>query len=184
MTHGPIFVLCLIVALPAVAQDDQRLTRSREAAAALQGELGATLMSALGAGGPVEAIGICNVEASVIAARLSEDTGARVARTALRVRNPGNAPDAVARTVLTEFQRDLAAGAAAPPEHFETDPDGSARYMSAIVTQPLCVVCHGAELAPEVSAAIEQHYPSDQATGFTAGDLRGAFIIDWPATSP
>ena len=183
MKPGAMLMLCVFAALTAEAQDDERLARSREAAGQLQQELGTTLMTALQAGGPAEAIDVCNVEASIIAARLSEQTGARVGRTALGLRNPANAPDADARTVLAAFQRDLAAGAAAPPEHFETGPDGSARYMSAIVTQPLCLACHGAELAPEVAAAIARYYPSDQATGFAAGDLRGAFLIEWPAPS-
>lgn len=174
-------ILCLIAAASAEAQDDRRLTRSKEAAVQLQLELGATLLSALQAGGPAEAIGVCSVEASAIAARLSEQTGASVGRTALRIRNSDNAPDEDARTVLAAFERDLATGAATTPEHFETKSDGSARYMSAIVTQPLCLVCHGSELAPEVAAAIDRHYPSDRATGFAVGDLRGAFVIEWPA---
>ena len=28
---------------------------------------------------------------------------------------------------------------------------------------------------------IAQRYPGDGATGFAAGELRGAFIVDWPA---
>ena len=174
-------VLCLLATLTAAAQEDQRAALSRDAAARLGQELSATLLVALEAGGPVEAIGICNLEASPIAARLSAQTGASVGRTALRLRNPDNAPDAGARDAMTAFERDLAAGATAPPEHFETRPDGSARYMRAIVTQPLCVTCHGSQIAPQVAAAVSEHYPADRATGFAVGDLRGAFIIEWPA---
>ena len=173
---------CLLATFSAPAQDDERMARSRDAAAQLGQELSATLLSALGTDGPVGAIGICNVEAFPIAARLSVQADARVGRTALRIRNPDNAPDADARTVLAAFERDLASGATAPPEHFEERPDGSARYMSAIVTQPLCVTCHGSDIVPEVAAAISRHYPADQATGFAVGDLRGAFIVEWPAS--
>ena len=182
MNRYALLIPCLLAALSAAAQDDERVALSRDAAAQLGQELTATLLSALGTDGPVEAIGICNVEASPIAARLSAQAGARVGRTALRIRNPDNAPDAAARAVLAAFERDLAAGATAPPEHFEARADGSARYMSAIVTQPLCVTCHGSEIAPEVAAAISGHYPADQATGFAPGDLRGAFIVEWPAS--
>ena len=175
-----VLVLCVLAVPQAEAQDDPRLTRSRELAAQLQQALGGRLLAAIESGGPVEAIEVCTVEASPIAGRLSEQSGARVGRTALRLRNPLNAPDAGARTVLEAFQRDLAAGSATPPEYFQAGPDGSARYMSPIVTQPLCLACHGAEIAPEVAAAIAEHYPADQATGFALGDLRGAFIIDWP----
>lgn len=171
-----------LMALSAAAQDDERLALSRDAAAQLGQELSAALLTALGTDGPVEAIGVCSVEASPIAARLSEQAGARVGRTALRIRNPENAPDEAAREVMEAFARDLTADIAAPPERFETRPDGSARYMSAIVTQPLCVTCHGSEIAPEVATTIAEHYPSDQATGFEVGDLRGAFIVEWPAS--
>ncbi|WP_428101118.1 Tll0287-like domain-containing protein [Candidatus Rariloculus sp.] len=181
MKRKPLLVLWLLVTVPAAAQDDERLTLSRDAAAQLGQELTATLLAALGTDGAVEAIRVCSIEASPIAARISEQAGAGVGRTALRLRNPDNAPDADARTVLTMFERDLAAGAPAPPQQFDTRADGSARFMSAIVTQPLCLTCHGSEIAPEVAAEIARHYPEDQATGFTAGDLRGAFLIEWPA---
>ena len=181
MKRKPLLALWLLVTLPAAAQDDERLTLSRDAAMRLGQELSATLLAAVGTDGPVEAIRVCSIEASPIAARISEQAGASVGRTALRLRNPDNAPDEDARTVLTMFERDLAAGATAPPQHFEARPDGSARYMSAIVTQPLCLTCHGSEIAPEVAAEIARHYPEDQATGFAAGDLRGAFLIEWPA---
>lgn len=181
MKRIPLLVPCLLATFAAAAQDDERLALSRDAATQLGQELTATLLTALGTDGPVEAIGICNVEASPIAARLSGQAGATVGRTALRIRNPDNAPDTGAREVMSAFERDLAAGATSPPEHFESRADGSARYMSGIVTQPLCVTCHGSEIAAEVAAAISEHYPADQATGFAAGDLRGAFIIEWPA---
>ncbi len=181
MKRNALAALCLLVSLPAGAQDDDRLTRSRDAAMQLGQELSATLLTAIGTDGPVAAIQLCNVEASPIAARISAQAGASVGRTALRFRNPDNAPDADARAVLMTFERDLAAGATPPREHFETRPDGSARFMSAIVTQALCLTCHGSEIAPEVAASIAEHYPADQATGFAAGDLRGAFLIEWPA---
>ncbi|MDE0371530.1 MAG: DUF3365 domain-containing protein [Rhodospirillales bacterium] len=181
MKRYPLLLICLLASLSSEAQEDERLALSRDAAAQLGQQLSAALLTALGTDGPVEAIGVCSVEASPIAARLSEQAGARVGRTALRIRNPENAPDDAAREVMEAFARDLAADAAAPPEHFETRPDGSARYMSAIVAQPLCVTCHGTEIAPEVSAAIAEHYPADQATGFAVGELRGAFIVEWPA---
>ncbi len=179
-----LLLLWALVSVSATAQDDDRLTRSRDAAMQLGQELGATLLTAIGTDGPVEAIRLCNLEASPIAAGVSEQAGASVGRTALRLRNPDNAPDADARTVLMTFERDLAAGATPPLERFETRPDGSARYMSAIVTQGLCLTCHGSGIAAEVAATIADHYPEDQATGFEAGDLRGAFLIEWPAREP
>jgi hypothetical protein len=166
----------------ATAQDDDaRAARSRQIVATFQQDLGARLTTALAAGGPVEAIAVCSLEAPRISARLSADSEARVARTALKVRNPANTADAAARGVLEAFRSELAADATKIPEHFETSADGTARYMRAIVMQPLCIVCHGAAVAPEVQAAVSRLYPVDEATGFAVGDLRGAFVVEWPA---
>ncbi|MFN7177274.1 MAG: DUF3365 domain-containing protein, partial [Thermaurantiacus sp.] len=57
------------------------------------------------------------------------------------------------------------------------------RYMRAIPTAPQCLACHGPEeaIAPAVRAAIAERYPDDRATGFRAGELRGAFSIGWRA---
>lgn len=169
-------------ALMAEAAEDPRRAQSAEIAARFQKVLGERLMSAMVADGPVAAIGVCRHEAPEVAARLSAETGTKVARTALRVRNPDNAPDAGEWAVLKTFERDLKAGVKSSPEHFEVAADGSARYLKAILTQPACLSCHGAVLAPEVKAAIARHYPNDQATGFAVGDLRGAFVIEWPAS--
>ena len=66
--------------------------------------------------------------------------------------------------------------------HAEPDgPRGERRYAKAIVMEPMCAVCHGERIAPEVEAAIRVSYPLDTATGFKAGELRGAFSVVWPA---
>jgi hypothetical protein len=162
---------------------DPRLERSRALADTFQQALKQKLTSALAQGGPVNAIGVCKEEAPAIAAELSAQSGARVGRTALRIRNPANAPDADARAALEGFQRALAGGAEPQSlERFEVRPDGSARYMKAIMAQPSCLACHGTELSAPVEAALRRHYSQDRATGFRAGDLRGAFLIDWPAS--
>ena len=56
--------------------------------------------------------------------------------------------------------------------------------MRGIATEPLCVACHGTEVAPEVRATILAHYPDDGATGFSLGDLRGALWVEVPAAVP
>jgi hypothetical protein len=130
----------------------------------------------------VAAIEVCLVEAPRIAGSLATGGPSRVGRTALKARNPANAPDSDARLVLERFDCEIERGAGLPLENFSTTPEGGARYMQAIITQPMCLTCHGPSLTEEVKATIEQRYPNDQATGFAVGDLRGAFIIDWPAS--
>lgn len=178
-----LFLLGLMVPVAAAAAtEDARRVQSAEIVERFQETLGQRLKQALTAGGPVAAIAVCQREAPAIAARLSAETGARVGRTALRVRNPANQPDADARAVLERFDQAIRAGVERPPESFEVMRDGQARYLKAIVTQPICLNCHGATVDPQVEQALARHYPDDQARGYAAGDLRGAFFVHWPAS--
>jgi outer membrane protein TolC len=164
----------------AAASQDGRLEASRELAGALQAELGNRLQAALAEDGPVGAIEVCRTAAPGIATRLSERSGAQVGRTALRLRNPVNAPDPGERVVLEGFAQRFTAGEGGPIEDYQSLPDGRTRYMRAIVTQPMCLACHGSTLAEPVRKALAEHYPADEATGYFAGDLRGAFVVEWP----
>jgi hypothetical protein len=56
------------------------------------------------------------------------------------------------------------------------------RWMKPIMTAPLCLTCHGDALDPELAAVIAERYPADRATGFTPGELRGAFYVVWHET--
>jgi hypothetical protein len=53
-------------------------------------------------------------------------------------------------------------------------------YAEPIYMQPLCVTCHGANLAPDLQKKLDELYPTDQATGYAAGDLRGIFWAELP----
>jgi hypothetical protein len=150
----------------------------------LGGQLKGELTKAIAEGGPMAAIDVCYTRAPEIAAQLSKSSGARVGRTALRVRNPSNAPDGLERSVLEQFAADLGSGPIDRPLEaaFEIRRGDAVerRYMRAIPTDALCLTCHGKTLAPDLAAAIARNYPGDQATGFELGQLRGAFSVTWP----
>ena len=169
------------------ATDTAWVDQRRQLAMQLGGQLKAELTNAIAEGGPMAAINICYLRAPEIAAQLSQASGARVGRTALRVRNPSNAPDDLERTVLEQFAADLGSGPIDRPLEavFEIRRGDAVerRYMRAIPTDALCLTCHGKTIAPELAAAIARDYPKDQATGFEQGQLRGAFSVVWPAPS-
>jgi hypothetical protein len=169
------------------ATDTAWVDQSRQLAMQLGGQLKTELTRAIAEGGPMAAINVCYLRAPEIAAQLSQASGARVGRTALRVRNPSNAPDDLERTVLEQFAADLGSGPIDRPLEavFEIRRGDAVerRYMRAIPTDALCLTCHGKTIAPELAAAIARDYPKDQATGFEQGQLRGAFSVVWPAPS-
>jgi hypothetical protein len=104
-----------------------------------------------------------------------------IGRTSLKLRQPKNAPDDWELRQLRRFEERKAAGEGVATlevgAYAEKDGKRVFRYMKAIPTAPLCLNCHGASLAPEVAAKLHELYPADAATGFNAGDLRGAFTI-------
>jgi hypothetical protein len=159
-----------------------RIAEGRAIAREFGAELKSALERAISELGPAAATQVCREEAPRIAARLSERRGVSVARTALRVRNAGNAAQSSQREILERFAGEIAAGADPETvEHFETRADGSARFLKAIVTAPVCTTCHGDSIPPEVRRELRRQYPEDQATGFRVGELRGAFSVEWPA---
>ena len=167
----------------AAAEPPAWVLESRSAAQALGGRLMGELTAAL-SDSPAAAIEVCSARAPQIAAEESAARGAVIGRTALRYRNPGNAPTAWQQRGLESFAAALAEGANPAALEFTevVAEDGveERRWMKPIVTAPLCLTCHGAApLAPEVAAAVQARYPQDQATGFAAGDLRGAFYVVW-----
>ena len=180
-----LFPVVLLAAEP--VPDTAWVEQSRQLAMQLGGQLKGELTQAIAQGGPIAAINVCYLRAPEIAAQLSQASGARVGRTALRVRNPSNAPDDLERTVLEQFAADLGSGPIDRPLEavFEIRRGDAVerRYMRAIPTDALCLTCHGQTIAPELAAAIARDYPKDQATGFELGQLRGAFSVVWPAPS-
>jgi hypothetical protein len=172
---------------PARAADTPQLSEAQLAAArAASKDLGETLkaqlVAAIKAGGPQSAVGVCRTIGPAIAGQASQAHGLEVGRTALRVRNPANAPDDFERRALEDFVQKIVAGAdPAKLEHAEIvaeNGETTFRYMKAIPTaaEP-CLACHGANVEPALKAEILRLYPDDQATGFKTGELRGAFTV-------
>jgi len=120
------------------------------------------------------AIDVCRTLAPRLCAEIGTEYGVTIGRTAVKLRNPGN-------QIPDWAKQHIAAGDGNPATLRHED--GRLGLLQAIRLMPLCVQCHGqpAELGAGVAAAIAQHYPNDQATGFRVGDLRGWFWVEVPA---
>jgi hypothetical protein len=167
--------LSILIALAAFAEPQQPLVERgakhlQPLKAQLQSELKAGMAKGVGA-----AIEVCRVRAPEIAAELQTDT-VEMGRTSHRLRNPGNA--------MRPWIEPLLAGYLADPETARPQVvrlgDGRVGYLEPIVTQPLCLVCHGSKIAQPAREKIEELYPSDRATGFETGDIRGVFWVEMP----
>ena len=182
----PLITTTLIASLVAFSAHassiEQRAIESRMAVKDFMQELKHELKTSIKKDGPVAAIKVCNISAPNIAKQKSDKHGWEIGRTSLKVRNPDNAPDTWEKAVLEEFEQRKAKGVAIKQmEHYEVVSENGQqyfRYMKAIPTaKKPCLVCHGDNLKPKIAATLDQLYPKDQARGYKAGDIRGAFTI-------
>lgn len=157
---------------------------SRAVAMPFLKKLGAENQKAVSTGGAESAVKVCKEIAPAMTGDISRQTGWKLTRVSLKVRNPLlGTPDAWEQKKLQEFAERAAQGE--KPETLEAseivqEPAGkSYRYMKAIALQPGCVACHGtSEAMPEdVKARLNAEYPHDRATGYSAGQIRGAVSI-------
>ncbi|MBT1065476.1 DUF3365 domain-containing protein [Bowmanella sp. Y26] len=140
-------------------------------------QLKGTLQQAIQSGGFVKGIEVCRDEAPRIASAYSTD-GWMLGRTSHKVRNPANQPDDWEQAQIKMFQQALSEGQAATSLMASELLNGQFRFAKPIVTEGLCLACHGSQLSDEVQVALDSLYPLDMATGFSAGELRGIFSVE------
>ena len=176
---------------PPTASPEAGVPTPQQRAQAAAQDFGASLKAALTAqlaqGDTTAAIAFCRDEAPKIAARIAAAHGVRLGRVPVagRQRSPANSPEPWQAQGLARFQARAAAGTP-PGELVEVTDSGlpagvSLRWMRGIAVEPMCLACHGKALEPATRAALQRLYPTDSATGFAAGDLRGALWVEVPA---
>lgn len=161
---------------------------ARSIASELTTQLGQKLKSTMASDGPAAAVSVCKETAPSIAKSLSVQHGAQVSRVGTRVRNATmGVPNAWQKEALADFDARLAKGEKpADLEYWKIVDTGNGkqelRYAKAIVTQQLCVTCHGKaeDIPAPLLEKIRAEYPHDQATGYSVGQLRGAVVVTRP----
>ena len=171
-------ILSLLVTLPACDRSKISEAQWKEAGAEAVIPFKKSLKQALVAGledGPVAAVSACRLEAPRLAEAQSKGA-IKVGRASGKLRNPSNAPKPWMKPFLQVYRAD--------PERREPGvvliDDKTVGYVEPIFVQPLCVTCHGAELAPDLKSKIGELYPDDQAIGYEPGDFRGVFWVELP----
>jgi hypothetical protein len=142
------------------------------------GTLKPELKKALQNGGPASAIGVCSEKAPAIAKNLRDASGWYIKRVSLKARNTSSAiPDSWEQKVLQQFDQRQAKGESPRNMAYSEIVDGKYRFMKAQAVEKVCLTCHGAEVKPEVEAALKAKYPDDSARGYSLGQIRGAFSL-------
>ncbi len=164
----------LVIAFGAANANEAAQARGAELLLPFKQELKSALIDALEQG-VVEGLGVCRDRAPEIADSLMHD-GIRLGRSSHRLRNPANEAPEWLRPAMQAYVDDDSNRA---PYAVEL-PGGRWGYAEPIITQPLCLTCHGEAVPPVLGDRIEELYPEDQALGFEAGDLRGVFWLEFP----
>jgi uncharacterized protein DUF3365 len=145
---------------------------------AIQNATSVELTGALSSGGPGDAIQVCHLSATALTQRLGRDEGIAAGRTAARLRTPSNAPKPWAAPIVKQY----ADAKAAAVDGFAVDLGDKVGVMRPIAHRAVCSSCHGVEdkLNAQVRAELKDRYPTDRATGFRDGDLRGWIWVEVP----
>lgn len=139
-----------------------------------------TLLSNIGrelkAGGPVKAIGFCNLSASKLMDSLSNQYKVKISRITLKPRNSSN--------MATGFEIDLLKSLESSGlKDTLTAKENQITYYKAIkIGMPTCLKCHGVpetDINETTMDAIQKRYPKDLATNYGLGDFRGAWKIQF-----
>lgn len=171
--------------------EDMMLSEARQAVNTFGSVLMAKFQEAMMNGGPINAINVCTEIAPEIASDISRETGWMVRRVTTRTRSPLATPDGWELSELGDFERELSRGTpAAELEVSGIKREGKGkgsreyfRYMKGIVLPPPevapCMSCHGDwdTLDPAIQDVLNTNYPHDRATGYSPGQVRGAFSV-------
>ncbi|MFC1661451.1 DUF3365 domain-containing protein [Gemmatimonadota bacterium] len=172
--------------LPAVtAEEGERVSQIAEPAVGdLLRTLVGRLTAALEEAGPGEAVEFCATEAMPLTRMVEAglETGMELKRTSFRYRNPENAPDEAEEAALRYFEDAQLAGGDFPPSYVQRASEVEYRFYKPLFVGEVCLRCHGDAdgLDPAVTAALAERYPTDLATGYAAGDLRGVVRVSVP----
>ena len=165
------------------AADEALFDEARKVATTLPPKLLVALQEEINKSGAEGAISVCKDMAPRMAGEVSQQTGWKIKRVSLKARNDARAiPDAWEKAALEDFDKRAGAGEAPAKLEKGEKVGNEYRFVKALPVQGLCLSCHGPadKLKPAVKAALNQHYPNDQATGYSEGQIRGVISVRKP----
>ena len=154
--------------------------RGVEIAMAAEKHLGQHLMKQLRENSSVEVLQYCNKNAIPLLKQVAREEGASIQRVSDKNRNPANAASKEEMIFINQFRRDLAWGH--EPEPVLIDDGDSVRFYYPLVTNDLCLQCHGKNqnIDSAVRDKLLKLYPEDKAIGYSENQVRGLWKVGIP----
>lgn len=135
----------------------------------LKKNLMGNLQRELNGNGVLSALDFCHTNIKDLAKKTATEFNNQYqfGRVSHKVRNPNNTPEKWMEKYLDEFKNKKQSSKDVSP-FFHND-----YYLEPLWVAPLCLQCHGENIAKKTSDEINKRYPKDQARGFKVGDFRG-----------
>lgn len=157
-------------------QEKEFVTQGDSISDIMQGVLLKNVATAINHGGTEFAIGFCNMNAIPITDSVAALYNVQIQRLSDKNRNPDNAiktlDDSLAWQKIKNYSSSF----------FEQQPSGNLVYYKPIkIGMPTCLKCHGssADIESNTLALINEKYPEDRAVGYSQGELRGMWKIEF-----
>ncbi|MFO7719017.1 MAG: DUF3365 domain-containing protein [Gillisia sp.] len=132
-------------------------------------------------GGPAQAIPFCNVAAIPLTQQLSEEFDVTIKRTSDKLRNQDNKPSARELEIINLYHKLISEEREITPI-VEVDNNNNKHYYAPIMLKVNCLACHGTVeefVSLKTDSIIKSLYPNDKAIGYSEGDLRGIWSIEF-----
>lgn len=159
------------------AISDDKLALSYAMAA--KKELGKNLMEKIQKQGAEKALQFCNLHALSLTDSIGKLHKTSIRRVSDKPRNPKNQANQEELKVIEKFKANLTNEAEAEGQlSYVND---SVYYYYPIVTNTMCLQCHGStdQIAKKTMAGIHQLYPADKAIGYKENEVRGIWSIKY-----
>ncbi len=124
--------------------------------------------------GVEKAVPFCHANVRPIAKGAAKDRIEKFefGRTSHKVRSASNHPQPWADKYLQEFSGSKK-GEIKKDYILHILESGKMIYMEPLYVEAKCLLCHGENIASNVTAKIKELYPNDKAAGFKLGEFRG-----------
>ena len=128
----------------------------------------------------LSAIGFCSAQAEEITKEVNKKlpTYASVRRTALKIRNDHNKPDKLDIKIMKAYETNIANNTFLLNDIKVIKKDDTTRIYKPLLTQGVCLKCHGSNINQEIQQVITTNYPNDKAVNFIEGSLRGVIVAE------
>jgi hypothetical protein len=175
------FIGCLNTEKQQGNSEKEYMEKGQQITAAVFSVLSSELQNAMQNGGVENALQYCNLNALNIVDSLSKVHQAKIRRASDKYRNPADQPTENESVMIAAYQYEIKEGKEILPKVIKGNNE-QYHFYAPIYVNDLCLKCHGKigeELTQENADLIRKYYPNDMATGYTKGDFRGVWSIDF-----